>query len=603
MRFAHFLLTGAIACAATLSLAACEEAKPAAATSASKDASATDASVATDGATTDTTTGGDGTVTDTVGGDTAGGDTAGGDSATTDATKAKFETCAQAAQCIADKCNPPTAGCDAPCTPESSVPALAGALPLLNCYQTKCLAGMCKDNKDPKCGDACFKAACLPELFTCLDDGKAGTKGCDTAKTCFDTCKLGLPDTFSCLSKCYNELDATAKTAAKTMGACFAKNPSPDPTKACVTETIGCFVGDKAGSQPCFTVFTCAEACKKAGKGDDFTCSIGCLSLVTKAGQKAFTDVIPCLGNDKDPACPAKFLNCADPVGTADCLGGIGLMDKCQKASGGGDNPQCMFEALHGMTKEAAQTLMELTPCFGSTDPAMVQKCNPLFLKCVNPNGSSDCTAVATCMQKCPKDDGNCMFGCLKQGTKEAAAAAWAAANCSASAPPGDTTKCTAEIGMCYGDPKGTASCAGVLACAAGCGPTGGPDCFGNCLKTGKPQTAAMAFSAAQCFGKTDPNCTPNLVTCLDPLGTKKCFELTPCLMPCNGKSGKDLFACQFACLAQGTKESVTQWFDFVGCDQSCKTKCPNDDSGTCAQNCVKTSCPALQTACMPPKT
>lgn len=596
MRLSLSPMARLVACAALLAANACADAKPAATNSTAADTATGDSAVATDAVTTDTTaTGGDGAVTDTSGG--------GDGSATADAPKAKYETCVQAAQCIADKCNPPSSGCDAPCTPESSPAALAGALPMLNCYQTKCLAGMCKDSKDPACGDQCFKAACLPELFACLEDGKVGAKGCDTAKDCFDTCKLGKPDTFTCLSACYNQLDANAKTAAKTMGACFAKNPSPDPTKACVAETIGCFVGDKAGTEPCFSVFTCAEVCKKAGKGDDFTCSIGCLTKVSKPGQKAFVDMVPCFDNDKDPSCPAKFLACADPVGTADCLGGIGLMDKCQKASGGGDNPQCMFEALHGMTKEAAMTLMELTPCFGKSDPASQQKCAPLFLKCVNPNGTNDCTTIATCMQKCPKDDGNCMFGCLKQGTKEAATAAWAAANCSASAPPGDTTKCTAEIGACYGDPKGTASCAAVLACAAGCGPNGGPDCFGSCLKTGTAQVAAQAFSASQCFGKTDPACTPNLVACLAPLGLKKCFELTPCLQPCNGKSGKELFACQFACMAQGSKESVTQWFDFVGCDQGCKTKCPNDDSGTCVLNCIKTSCPTLQAACTPPKT
>jgi len=598
VRTFRFALCVLAACAGLMALTACEEAKPAAATHAGKDATAADAADASDAASTDTIARGeDAVITETIGTETTA-----PDASLADAAKPKFETCMQTAQCFADKCNPPTAGCDAACTPDSSPAALAGALPMLSCYQTKCLAGLCKDSKDPGCGDQCFKSACLPELFACLDDGKPGIKPCETTKSCFDTCKLGKPDTFACLSTCFNTLDAGAKVAAKTMAACFAKNPGPDPTKSCIAETIGCFVGDKSGNEPCFTVFQCSDACKKAAKGDDFTCSIGCLGKVSKAGQKAFTDMVPCLGNEKDPVCAAKFLACADPVGTADCLGGLGLIDKCQKASGGGDNPQCIFEAVHAMTKEAAMTLMEVSPCLDQNDPASAQKCMPLLLKCVNPNGTSDCGAVATCMQTCPKDTGTCMFGCLKQGSKDAASAAWAAAMCSSAAPPGDVTKCATEIGGCYGDPKGTGTCAAVLGCAAACGPNGGPNCLATCLKGGTPQVAIQVLKAAQCFGKTDPACTPNLVTCLAPKGTKKCFELTPCLVPCNGKTGKELTACQFACLDQGSSEAVTQWFDFAGCDQGCKAKCPNDDSGTCALNCQKATCPTAQTACLPPK-
>lgn len=91
-------------------------------------------------------------------------------------------------------------------------------------------------------------------------------------------------------------------------------------------------------------------------------------------------------------------------------------------------------------------------------------------------------------------------------------------------------------------------------------------------------------------------------MTCIDPLGTKKCYELTPCLSPCAGKSGKDLFACQYACLAQGSKTSVGDWFGYQTCADGCKAKCAGTDVGpVCIANCTKSTCPTQAKSCEPP--
>lgn len=592
----RFASTAAAATLTALSLG-CDDGKGAtAADAAAKSDAATDGSAA-DGATTDTLAVGNdgaaGSETATLSDSAA---DAAPDTAPDSAPAAKYATCAAVAQCIADACNPQAVGCEAKCLADAAGDATGKALPALACYSDKCAKGACKDSKDPTCADNCFKAACLPQLFTCLDDGKAGTQTCDTTKTCFDACKLGTPGAFECMSKCYNALDAKAKTAANALGACFAKQPAgKDPSQACMAESVACFVGDKAGDKPCFAMFSCSEACKKSGK-DDYSCGIQCLSQTSKAGQKEFLDLLPCVGGNgpMTPECGAKFVACAEPAGTADCLGGIDLIGKCQQSGGGGgDNPTCMFEAMHAMTKEAALLLMQVSPCFGKNDPASAKTCAPLFLQCVNPSGTADCSATAGCMQACPKDDGGCMFGCLKKGSKDGAAAAWAAAQCGMA---NDPTNCTAEIGACYGTPSGIATCSQVLACTAAC--QGKPDCFSGCLKQGNAATAANAFAAASCFGKTDTKCTPNVVKCLGPVGTKTCAQLSPCLAGCVAKTGQDLFACQYACLAQGSSQGVTDFFNYGMCDQACKTQCAKDAPANCQSDCIKGKCKAESDAC-----
>ncbi|MSQ82801.1 MAG: hypothetical protein EXR77_07775 [Myxococcales bacterium] len=584
---------------------------PAADSAATADSGQSDGQLADIG-TTDTAAGGaDGTLTDTNSGpgtDTNSGpgtDTSSGagdaplsaDGA--DAGVGKYATCSALSQCISDKCSPPTTGCESSCLAQAAGDSTGKALPMLNCYQTKCLNEMCKGSTDAKCANDCFKTGCLSELFICLDDSKVGSKACDSISGCFDSCPLGKPDTFACMGKCFNDLDANGKKIANALGACFAKNPGPDPTQKCAAETVACFVGEKTGTSPCYSVFNCAAACKKAGKGDDMSCSLGCLGTVTKGGQKAFLDLMGCFGDNSGtmtPECAGKFLACADPIGTADCLAGMSLLAKCQKAAEDGDNPTCMFKALHGMTKEAATTFLQLTPCFGKNDPGSVKTCSPIFMQCVNPTGSADCGLTVTCMQKCPKDDSMCMFGCLKQASKQAAQDAWAAATCGQA---GDVTKCTSEIGTCYGDPKATGSCSQVLACTAGCGPSGA-DCLSSCLKLGSPAIAAQAYAAVNCFGKNDAMCTPNVVSCLAPVGAKLCAQLTPCVLACAGKTGKDFFACQFACLVQGSTKSVTDWLNLAGCDGKCKEKCVDTNGTQCYDICMTTTCSSEQTACTP---
>lgn len=250
------------------------------------------------------------------------------------------------------------------------------------------------------------------------------------------------------------------------------------------------------------------------------------------------------------------------------------------------------------MTKEAAVLLTKVTPCFGKNDPASAKTCGPLFAQCVAPNGTASCAASVVCFQQCPKDDGGCLFGCMKKATAPAAEKAMTAAMCGQS---GDVSKCTNEIGACYG--TGTGDCKSVLSCVAGSA-QGDGGCLNACLETGNASAAGQTFVAAQCFNKTDTSCTAPIAQCLAPIGTKTCSALYTCLTPCNGKTGKELFACQYGCLAQGSTASTTDFFNSAKCDSNCTENCKKSDAdpGQCKVACFKASCPKEQTSCTVPQ-
>jgi hypothetical protein len=67
------------------------------------------------------------------------------------------------------------------------------------------------------------------------------------------------------------------------------------------------------------------------------------------------------------------------------------------------------------------------------------------------------------------------------------------------------------------------ASCAETLICAAGCGTTGGPVCFGNCLARACPSARTILLGSATCIAGS--GCGSD-VTCL----VRACPELLRCL-------------------------------------------------------------------------
>lgn len=555
------------------------------------------------------------TTADTIAADggTGGADTAAADSApadtpvsdlgdaSADAATAKYPACVDVGQCVALSCGQtPTVGCEKPCLAGASESALQTVVPLLGCYQGKCLDSQCKGSKDANCVDDCMKSACLPELLNCLDSQTTGTKTCATVSTCFDSCKLGDKAGFACLASCFNGLDAKGKLAAKAIGACFAKAPAgQDPSKVCAKEMVECIVGDSAGPKECFEIFPCMETCKTAGT-DDFQCTMQCLGQVTKPGQAAFLNMIDCLGGSGiSPQCQGKFLACINPTGSGDCYSGIGCVSACQSAPGGSkDGPDCLFKCAHAMSKTAAAEFLEASQCFGGGGtPEQQQVCSAKLVQCIGATGTASCADTIGCVQACSKDDGTCMYGCIKNATSAAGSEAWSVLQCGSS---GDSSKCLAMIGSCYG--KGTETCAQVLSCAAAC--NGKPECGSACLGKGTSASATQGYLALQCLGKNDPACLGDVTTCIGPVGTKTCTEVSACLFTqCNGKTGQAGFACQYSCLAQGSTKSVTDFFTWDSCNKTCGAQCPSGGDGSpanCLATCLQSKCPAAQSACAP---
>ncbi len=391
--------------------------------------------------------GGDIAVTDTLAGDSAGGDTAIKDTQVGDTVGPKYGTCAAVGDCISVSCKNGEKGCEQACLAASDSTAIAKALPLLSCYNDKCVADMCKDSTETTCKDNCLKVRCMPELFACIDNGKPGTKGCDSMPACMDKCSLGSGTPFSCLAACYADVDDAGRKLGDALAKCFVGADPKTADKQCAGALLQCFSGGKTGTQECFEGFDCVMGCQKAGGGDmqSIACSAACLSKVTKAGQDAFMAMMSCFGQEPvSPECGAKFLACANPTGTGDCYTGLGCVDACQKAPGAVDGPQCVFKCAHVMTAAAAADLWSAASCFGNKGAEAT--CGPNLLKCVAPSGTKNCSTTVTCMQKCTKDDTACTFGCLKAASSTGAESAWKFAMC------GET--CNAK---CAG---GTATCA-----------------------------------------------------------------------------------------------------------------------------------------------
>lgn len=584
-----------------LALGACTEESSSGSGAAAKDA------VGSSDATSDLSATGDTVAADQSG---SGADTTAADSATadapvsdlgdvsTDAAAGKYLTCVDVGQCVALSCAATAAaGCEKPCLAGATESALQTVVPLLGCSQGKCLEGQCKGSKDPDCVDGCMKSACLPELLACLDTQTTGTKTCATVSACFDSCNVGEKGGFACLASCYNGMDAKGKAAAKAIGACFAKAPAgQDPTKSCGPELVTCMVGDSSGPKECFEIFPCMEACKST-KVDDFQCTMQCLAKTTKPGQAAFLDMVDCLGDKGiSPQCQGKFLTCINPTGSGDCYGGLGCVAQCQQAPGGSkDGPDCLFQCAHAMTKTAAAQFLEASQCFGGGGtPEQQQACSGKLVQCIGASGTASCANTIGCVQACPKDNGTCMYGCLKKGSSASATEAWSLLQCSGGSDPG---KCLPLVGSCYG--KGTSTCAQVLSCAAAC--NGKPECGSACLGQGSSAAAMQGYLALQCFGKNDPACLGDVTTCIGPVGTKSCTELSACLFTqCNGKTGQEGFSCHYSCLAQGSTKSVNEFFTWDSCTKTCNNQCPSGSPGNCLPTCYQSKCAQAFSECAP---
>lgn len=438
-----------------------------AATPDAADTQGADGSGLSDSLLSDTTPGPDAAVPDTAGADANGLDSAGIDGAAGDVASAKYPTCVAVTDCVIDACTPtPTADCQSGCLGGGSQDALEKALPLLTCIQGKCQDVQCKNSTDPKCVSNCIGATCTPELIGCVDNGQSGTDACGDALGCFDACGQG-SNYFSCMGTCYAKLSSTGKTALSLMTACMGKaaQAGKDPNQACIGEMMGCLTGGKSGTKECFEVFSCQDKCPG---GDNTPCIAACLSEVSAAGQKAFIDVLPCVGDSAkmaEPDCVKKLTACINPSGQKTCAQTLSCETACQAEAGGKDATACNFACAHDATPAAAEALNKVAVCgIADKTPAQAQACADAMIGCANPSGTDACPAIMTCAQACGANSSqDCVFGCLAKGSVAGATAFGKLMSCK----DGCDAQCTNSTdNQCSGKCMGTTCAATLAACS-----------------------------------------------------------------------------------------------------------------------------------------
>ena len=369
--------------------------------------------------------------------DTNGTDTAVADAPPTDVPSAKYPTCVAVSDCVVAACSPtPTSDCQSGCLGGGSQDALEKALPLLTCIQGKCQDVQCKNSSDPTCVSNCIGASCTPELIGCIDDGKSGTALCGDAMACFDACGQN-SGYFACMSQCYGKLSTAGKASLTLMTSCMGKaaQAGKDPNQACIGELMSCMTGGKTGTKECYELFSCQDKCP----GDNNTpCIAACLSEVSAAGQKAFIDVLPCVGDAAkmaEPDCVKKLNACINPSGQKTCAQTLSCENACQASAGGKDASACSFACLHDATPAAAEALGKITPCgIADKTPAQAQACTDAMIGCANPSGTDTCPQITTCTQACgPSSSQDCMFACIAKGSVAGAASFGKFINCKGS--------------------------------------------------------------------------------------------------------------------------------------------------------------------------
>lgn len=359
--------------------------------------------------------------------------------ATTDAgPAAKYNTCSEVGTCVSVACVDNKKDCEKPCLADASADALKTAAPLLSCYQDKCVAGKCKDSKDPKCGDSCMTEMCAPDLIACIDTPASGKETCSVALTCFDKCDLADASGFGCYTACLDALTPEDTALLKSLASCMGDNPGKDLEKVCSKEFFGCVIGSKSGDQGCHTVFACSEECIKAGGTED-SCMSTCVAKLTKESQTAFMATIPCLGDsnlDSDPKCAAALKTCIAPSGKGSCSETFDCTSKCE-TSDNEDDTGCMFGCLHESTSDSYDAFLALAKCGGDgeapppggvtpTNDDTNAQCIQSMVSCAAPSGKGDCGALQKCFETCEKkqkNDGNpmsCIFDCADVGSSQA---------------------------------------------------------------------------------------------------------------------------------------------------------------------------------------
>ncbi|MCO4763897.1 MAG: hypothetical protein KC502_20455 [Myxococcales bacterium] len=263
------------------------------------------------------------------------------------------------------------------------------------CYHHICHDKMCKTG-DKKCLSDCMWSRCSGFGMKCNVAQKSGPKTCETAFTCFESCKG--PTTIQCLASCYTTLSKPAQSDYTKLWFCLAKSDAPQPFSDCLATALDCASGGTTGTKSCLDVSTCDSACKPDNDGEKFSCTAKCYGGGTSAAQGQFNALMKCVleaqtaGADPGKLCGKSVAVCAGskPDGTKGTLGCqeiSGCEQVCKKANG--EDAGCTMTCLGKSTVSEAMKWWELAMCWGKCS----EKCKGGSATCVQDCVSKDCKA------------------------------------------------------------------------------------------------------------------------------------------------------------------------------------------------------------------
>lgn len=358
--------------------------------------------------------------------------------------------------CLGDKCIGPILKClDDGKTGDKPCPAVGpcmdgcglGTPDPFKCMN-KCVNTLTGDGKKQvmALGDCVAKEGgvdkCFGEALVCFTAGKTGDKPCGFISGCIEACeKKAGGENEGCVFECLAQVDKEAQGLFGQMGkaGCFPDDEGggkdKPPTPECLGLMFQCALHKQSGDLMCHEVFKCTEGCvveevKKAGgnvpndKMNEIKgiCMMGCGGKLKQEVQKAFLDIVPCMGKDDDPACVAKLLACVAPSGKATCSETGGCIAKCPEFTSESGMNSCAYDCLHNATAAAATDMLA---AMGLCENGPSKECIDQATKCGGAStGKGDCTALKVCIGGCSAGSGektlHCAVNCWPAHTADA---------------------------------------------------------------------------------------------------------------------------------------------------------------------------------------
>jgi len=268
--------------------------------------------------------------------------------------------------------------------------------------------------------------------------------------------------------------------------------------------------------------------------------------------------------------------------------------------------------------------------CVGT---CMNEACGAQLLTCLDDpkaKGDKTCSDIGGCMEKCDKpSDGkvfSCNAKCLNSGDAAAKSAVKAMFKCMVDNPvdpkdPASKKKqeaaCTKPLVQCLNNGTwGKATCGTTFVCFEKCDngkddktdpkppPGGGKSpggdnhgdkgdemdgCTMKCLAASSEKGLDLFGKLGMCHGKKgkdgkDPDCSAELIACIDPQGPNTCGETFGCMGKCvedavkaGQKKGDAEGACSISCLGKATKDAAVA---FWGLGKACEDGGDKSGSG-----------------------